>query len=90
MPCAPMWIFSESGAGPFQSYDDMAKWFDTRRTRLMLQFYRHNPRSSDKPEVDSSRLPDIDMFDNTLPLIMSHGDLNMRNILLERDPSTGQ
>jgi len=56
----------------------------------MLQFYRHSARSSEKLEVESSLLPDIDMFDNTLPLYMSHGDLNMRNILLERDGSTGQ
>ena len=82
MPCPPMWIFSEDGAGPFNSYADMTRWFDIRRTRLLLHFYQHL-----KP---SEELPDIDMFDNAEPLVMSHGDLNMRNILLERDPISGQ
>jgi len=88
MPCPPMWIFSEDGAGPFKSYEEMTKWFDTRRTWLMLQFYRHNLRfgGTNVDSSDPSSLPDIEMFDNTLSLTMSHGDLNMRNILLQRNP----
>ena len=83
-PCPPMWIFRNPGKGrdkadrPFQSYADMTKWFDTRRARLLLYFYRMEGKI---PPSDSGML---DMFDNREPLVMSHGDLNMCNILLQK------
>jgi len=79
LSCPPMWIFTESGAGPFDSYDAMTRWFDTRRTRLMLYLY----------EVRRGELPEVSTFDNSDPLVVSHGDLNMRNILLEKDQVSG-
>jgi len=56
LACPPMWIFTENGAGPFDSYDAMTRWFDTRRTRLMLHLH----------EVRRGELPEVCMFDKTL------------------------
>ncbi|KAH7884140.1 kinase-like domain-containing protein [Phlebopus sp. FC_14] len=63
-------LFTEYGAGPFASYDEMTAWFNHKLdvSQRMKQAPLNAPR-----------------FDNLWPLVFTHWDLCPRNVLLARD-----
>ncbi|KAK0439048.1 uncharacterized protein EV420DRAFT_1204443 [Desarmillaria tabescens] len=67
--------FSETGAGPFESYSAMADWFDHLRYSLLVDL--HMNYGSFKPHL-------YPMFDASHPPVLCHMDLNMRNIIVDK------
>lgn len=63
-------LFTDYGAGPFTSYDEMTAWFNHKLD--VSQRMKHAP-------------PDAPRFDNSWPLVFTHQDLCPRNIMLARD-----
>ncbi|KAG2097791.1 hypothetical protein BD769DRAFT_1700845 [Suillus cothurnatus] len=63
-------LFTEDGAGPFVSYNDMTAWFNHKLD--VSQRMKKAP-------LDAPR------FDNLSPVVFTHQDLCPRNILLGRD-----
>ncbi|KAF9240402.1 hypothetical protein BU15DRAFT_73994 [Melanogaster broomeanus] len=64
------YLFTDSGAGPFASYDDFTAWFNHKLD--VSQRMKKAPH-------------DAPRFDNSWPLVFTHFDLCPRNILLGRD-----
>ncbi|KAG1741334.1 kinase-like domain-containing protein [Suillus lakei] len=63
-------IFTDYGAGPFTSYDEMTTWLNHKLD--VAQQMKRAP-------LDAPR------FDNSWPLVFTHQDLCPRNIMLARD-----
>ncbi|KIY42902.1 kinase-like protein [Fistulina hepatica ATCC 64428] len=63
--------FTEDGAGPFNSYADLVAWYDLKRQ--ITSYYEPN-NNAPFPSFDASE-----------PLTFVHGDLNMRNIIIDKD-----
>ncbi|KIY42887.1 kinase-like protein [Fistulina hepatica ATCC 64428] len=63
--------FTEYGAGPFNSYADLVAWYDVKRQ--ITAYYEPN-NNAPFPSFDASE-----------PLTFVHGDLNMRNIIIDKD-----
>ncbi|KAF8961533.1 kinase-like domain-containing protein [Flammula alnicola] len=72
-PCIG-YYFTEDGAGPFDSYSEMAAWFDRRR--FDTQVAQHS---------DYGVLLSCPKFDTSHPLVLCHMDLHMRNIIVDRN-----
>ncbi|KAG6887461.1 hypothetical protein C0995_015061 [Termitomyces sp. Mi166 len=66
--------FIEGGAGPFPSYEELSAYYAAR-----LETTRLRAEAMNKP------VPDLSPFDNSTPLVMTHQDLNERNIILGDD-----
>jgi len=66
--------FTEDGAGPFNSYVEMAAWFDRRRfdTRAAMH-------------AETALMLQCPKFDVSHPLVLCHMDLHMRNMILDGD-----
>ncbi|KAK0452089.1 uncharacterized protein EV420DRAFT_1766182 [Desarmillaria tabescens] len=67
-------LFNDSGAGPFRSYAHMAAWY---RNRLLVM-QRFHPNFEAFKTIDP-------FFDDTKPLVFTHQDLHMRNLILGKD-----
>ncbi|KAF5314282.1 hypothetical protein D9619_011845 [Psilocybe cf. subviscida] len=67
--------FTESGAGPFRSYPEMADWFDLKRFNQLVDTHRFYG-------TVNRTLP---KFDRTQPLVLCHLDLHMNNIIVGPD-----
>ncbi|KAK0191906.1 hypothetical protein F5146DRAFT_954181 [Armillaria mellea] len=67
-------LFNDSGAGPFRSYAHMAAWY--RNRLLVMQKFR--------PNFVAFKTIDP-FFDDTRPLVFTHQDLHMRNLILGND-----
>ena len=67
-------FFAENGAGPFNSYTEMATWFDRRR--FSVQVLRH---------AEESKLLDCPKFDASLPLVLCHMDLHVQNLIVDKN-----
>lgn len=63
-------LFTDDGAGPFESYDDLTAWFNHKLD--VSQRMKKAP-------LDAPR------FDNSWPVVFTHQDLCPRNILLGHD-----
>ncbi|KAF8956279.1 kinase-like domain-containing protein, partial [Flammula alnicola] len=63
-------LFTSEGSGPFQSYREMARWYQNRL--LVMQKYR-------KEGLQCSP------FDDTGPLVFTHMDLHPRNFIMGDD-----
>lgn len=63
-------LFTDFGAGPFESYDDLTAWFNHKLD--VSQRMKKAP-------LDAPR------FDNSWPVVFTHQDLCPRNILLGHD-----
>ncbi|KIM19703.1 hypothetical protein M408DRAFT_30995 [Serendipita vermifera MAFF 305830] len=72
--------FTETGAGPFASYDDMTAWFNHK----LSVNERFAPRPPGTKKLDT---PNIAKFDMSWPLVFTHQDLCPRNIILSKDGS---
>ncbi|KAF8916641.1 kinase-like protein [Mucidula mucida] len=75
LPCSGFY-FTEYGAGPFESYAAMADWFDHLRYAVLVRRHRRTGR------LEPQNYP---TFDATQPLVLCHMDLNMRNIMVDRN-----
>ncbi|KIM35820.1 hypothetical protein M413DRAFT_449561 [Hebeloma cylindrosporum] len=70
--------FSERGAGPFQSYSAMTAWYNGRSC---LTNILRNPRIQ-----DLSMIPEpTTFFDDSMPLVFTHGDISPYNVRLGKD-----
>ncbi|KAJ3575736.1 hypothetical protein NP233_g909 [Leucocoprinus birnbaumii] len=60
--------------GPFASYSELSAWFNKRHQMAM----DIEGLSQDDPSRN-------DLFDDSRPLVMTHQDLNLRNIMIDED-----
>ena len=74
--------FPEISAGPFPSYTAMSAWFDGRRrlTNLLNQ-----SQASQMPDPSIYKEPPQIYFDDSLPLVLTHGDISVNNVRLGID-----
>ncbi|KAK0465688.1 hypothetical protein IW261DRAFT_1346994, partial [Armillaria novae-zelandiae] len=72
-PCTGR-FFTGPGAGPFRSYAHMAAWY--RNRLLVMQIF--GPLTAQAKKADS-------YFDDSRPLVFTHQDLHMRNLMLGKD-----
>jgi len=70
--------FTKMGASPFTSYQEMSSWF--RKYCLTLRLNNHS--SSDITQEHSEKPYS---FDSSIPLALTHGDININNIRLGPD-----
>ncbi|KAJ3563800.1 hypothetical protein NP233_g8703 [Leucocoprinus birnbaumii] len=71
---SPIFGRVQSHRGPFASYSELSAWFNKRHQMAM--------DIKKLPQNDPSR---NDLFDNTRPLVLTHQDLNLRNIMIDED-----
>jgi hypothetical protein len=71
--------FPEIEAGPFPSYTALSAWYDGRRclTNLFDKSHMADPSTYKEP-------PQI-YFDDSLPLVLTHGDISVHNVRLGTD-----
>jgi hypothetical protein len=71
--------FPDIRAGPFSSYTAMSAWFDGRRrlSNLFDQLRLADPSNYKEP-------PQV-RFDDSLPLVLIHGDISVYNVRLGTD-----
>ncbi|PCH35668.1 hypothetical protein WOLCODRAFT_145905 [Wolfiporia cocos MD-104 SS10] len=63
-------MFSDYGGGPFASYDELTSWY--------MHKLDVNRRIRKTPVEDVT-------FDSSLPLVLTHLDLNLRNLIIDHD-----
>jgi Phosphotransferase enzyme family len=71
---SPIFGQVHSDRGPFASYSELSTFFNQRHQMAM--------DAQKLPEDDPSRK---DLFDNSEPLVLTHQDLNLRNIIVGED-----
>ena len=71
--------FPDISAGPFPSYTALSAWSDGRRrlTNLFNKSHMADPSAYKEP-------PQV-YFDDSLPLVLTHGDINICNVRLGTD-----
>ncbi|TFK94582.1 hypothetical protein K466DRAFT_593419 [Polyporus arcularius HHB13444] len=62
-----------SDRGPFASYAELSAFFNDRHRRALDEYWRNVPQD------DPARK---DLFDDSEPLVLTHQDLNLRNIVV--------
>ncbi|KAI0062139.1 kinase-like protein [Artomyces pyxidatus] len=68
--------FTENGAGPFATYGDMSKWFERKLLITIDATKDTEPSPSPRDDIH---------FDDSMPLVLTHGDISLWNIRLDRD-----
>lgn len=76
-PCFP-----SRGAGPFTSYSDMARWFDTRRFDYLSKWCCAVETLTVEKVAKAPVIPD---FPTSPPLVLCHMDFHHDNFLLDED-----
>ena len=71
---SPIFGQVQSHRGPFASYSELSAFFNERHQMAM--------DANKLPQDDPSR---NDLFDNSEPLVLTHQDLNLRNIIVGED-----
>ena len=71
---SPIFGQVQSHRGPFASYFELSTFFNERHQMAM--------DAKEVPQDDPSR---NDLFDNSEPLVLTHQDLNLRNIIVGED-----
>jgi len=71
---SPVFGQVQSDHGPFASYFDLSAFFNERHGMAM-----------DAKKVPQDDLSRIDLFDDSEPLVLTHQDLTLRNIILGDD-----
>ncbi|KAL4246889.1 hypothetical protein ABKN59_008678 [Abortiporus biennis] len=69
------YYFTESGAGPFESYRAMSDFYDHLRHCCLVIIHQY--RGTFEPHL-------IPTFDASQSLVLCHNDLNMRNIMVNQ------
>ncbi|KAG8696931.1 hypothetical protein FRC08_006836 [Ceratobasidium sp. 394] len=64
------YLFPLIGAGPFTSYDDLTAWYNHK-----LDVCQRMGRAP----------PNAPRFDNSWPLVFTHGDISPRNVIISED-----
>ncbi|KZT73239.1 hypothetical protein DAEQUDRAFT_662542, partial [Daedalea quercina L-15889] len=75
------YYFTELDAGPFASYAKLAAWYD-RRAHIAVRLDHQTSQARGQPPSLSS---DALVFDNSAPLVLTHGDITLRNLILGDD-----
>ncbi|KAL6303483.1 kinase-like domain-containing protein [Sparassis latifolia] len=70
--------FTEIGAGPFASYAEMSAWFARKRWIAVELEWRRDRRGA-------SSAPSKPHFDDSMPLVLVHGDISLRNVHVGKD-----
>jgi len=76
LPCVGT-EFGEDDGGPFDSYDAMAQWFEHKLVvsiDIAKNLYHGNPGTTN-----------LLRFDRSMPLVLTHGDIGMRNVRRGKD-----
>jgi len=68
--------FTDNGAGPFTSYSQMSSWFASK-SRITALLIRQRDPNRHEPHATSSL-----SFDDSMPLVLTHGDISLRNVRL--------
>ncbi|KZT25358.1 kinase-like protein [Neolentinus lepideus HHB14362 ss-1] len=74
-------FFTDIGTGPFSSYDELSAWYSKKAD---LAVYLHCERSAylgEAPSLSREKLH----FDDSVPLVLTHGDISLRNLILGKD-----
>ncbi|KAI0352037.1 hypothetical protein OH77DRAFT_830725 [Trametes cingulata] len=71
---SPIFGQVQSDRGPFASYAELSAFFNQRHHMAL--------DNKDVPRDDPARK---DLFDDSGPLVLTHQDLNLRNIIMDRD-----
>jgi len=71
--------FTDNCAGPFTSYSQMSSWFASKSRITALLMPQRDPNHQE-PYATSSL-----SFDDSMPLVLTHGDISLRNIRLGSD-----
>jgi hypothetical protein len=74
--------FPDITAGPFSSYSALSAWYDGRR-RLTSILSKLNVTAMAGASADKE-LPQV-YFDDSLPLVLTHGDISVYNVRLGTD-----
>ncbi|KAG6820578.1 hypothetical protein H0H93_014805 [Arthromyces matolae] len=72
--------FTEGGSGPFASYTAMADWYNGRSR---LTYVLRNPSITDLSMIP----PLTSFFDDSMPLVFTHGDISPTNVRIAKDGS---
>jgi hypothetical protein len=78
LPCIGRY-FSDNQAGPFTSYSQMSSWFASKRRitmRLEQEIAAHR---------NEKYKPSIPLFDDSAPLVLTHADISLRNVILDHN-----
>ncbi|TFY54449.1 hypothetical protein EVJ58_g8856 [Rhodofomes roseus] len=75
---SPLFGWKYEWRGPFASYDKLAAFFNDRYKVALVQ-HRRVPTTKAESRVRA------DPFDNSGPLVLTHQDINMRNIIVGDD-----
>ncbi len=70
---SPVFGSVQSDRGPFASYAELSAFFNYRHRRALDEYWRNVPQD------DPARK---DLFDDSKPLVLTHQDLNLRNIVV--------
>ncbi|KIY52024.1 hypothetical protein FISHEDRAFT_5435, partial [Fistulina hepatica ATCC 64428] len=76
-PCTGRLLHDSQACGPFVSYSALTHWYNNRLAVLQKVMKRQNAY-------------DVAPFDDSSPLVLTHLDLHMGNILLANDGRDGQ
>lgn len=76
-------FFTEDGAGPFQTYTEMADWFDQLRYSVFVRSYHIATRNGRLFPANHKRY--IPAFDKSHPLVFCHMDIHVRNLIVGDD-----
>jgi len=68
--------FTDNGAGPFTSYSQMSSWFASK-SRITALLMRQRDPNHQEPYATSSL-----SFDDSMPLVLTYGDISLRNVRL--------
>ena len=75
------YYFTELSVGPFASYADLAAWYDKRAQIAVRLNHLASEASGKAPCLSLRKL----IFDNSGPLVLTHGDITPRNVILGDD-----
>ncbi|KZT25351.1 kinase-like protein [Neolentinus lepideus HHB14362 ss-1] len=74
-------FFTDIGAGPFSSYAELSAWY-SKKADLAVCLHRELCTRQDKtPSLSREELH----FDDSAPLVLTHGDISLRNLILGKD-----
>ncbi|KAJ6457151.1 kinase-like domain-containing protein [Mycena vitilis] len=80
--------FTSIRAGPFNSYSELTAWFNSRyHITLALERQAEAARLAFERQAQVARTPDPKpyVFDDSMPLVLTHGDISLTNVRLGRD-----
>jgi len=79
--CVGCYFSGDLGAGPFASYKELVAWYDRKADLAVRIDHRLSQARGQSPSLSSDSLA----FDDTAPLVLTHGDIALRNLILGND-----